>query len=200
MVKFIIYDIDKSIEYFNESSNYNNIKAKNLLGIIYKCNNEKKNICFAIEYFKEAKNYSFSLYNLARIYYFGIDIERDIQKSIDLLKIASEDKFEFANIFLFYIFTYCDDEKIKNENESVLYLDKISDYIGDIFKSDQSVIIKLEQYLKQFDLFKCNDNIKNFVYYLLEGEPYDPKTIEAEIQNPNKKPINDDFYRGFYDN
>ena len=67
-----------------------NIKAKNLLGIIYKCNNEKKNICFAIEYFKEAKNYSFSLYNLARIYYFGIEEERDISKSIDLLINAAK--------------------------------------------------------------------------------------------------------------
>lgn len=43
----------------------------------------EKNITFAIEYFKKAihlNNDHLSIYNLARIYYFGIECEKNIPK------------------------------------------------------------------------------------------------------------------------
>ena len=54
-----LYDINKAIDYFKESSCFNNNCAKNNLGVIYK-NGEKvmKNINHAIEYFEEGSSSS----------------------------------------------------------------------------------------------------------------------------------------------
>ena len=87
---YIEKDIQKAIYYFKEASCLNHSGSKNYLGIIYKNGDGvKKNIVLAIEYFKEAIKISKdipAIYNLSRIYYFGIEIEQNENKAIKLLE------------------------------------------------------------------------------------------------------------------
>ena len=69
------------------------------------------------------------MYNLARIYYFGVGKERKISKSISLLERASNKQLYIADLFLFYIFSYCDDKNFLNENKSQEYQNKYINYI-----------------------------------------------------------------------
>ena len=146
LVKFIIIknipkktlytkkDIKKSIRYFKESSCFNNSWAKNYLGIIYKNGDGvEKNIYIAKIYFKEAikqKDESSSMYNLARIYYFGIEHNRKIKKAISLLEKASNKKLFIADLFLFYIFSNCDDENFLNQKKFQKYQNKCQNNIS----------------------------------------------------------------------
>lgn len=101
-------DIKKSIYYFKESSSFDNSCAKNYLGIIYKNGDgDEKNVYYAKTYFKEAikqKEDPYSMYNLARIYYFGIETKRKISKAILLLEKASKKQLSIAVLFFFLHF------------------------------------------------------------------------------------------------
>ena len=117
-------DIKNSIHYLKECSSLDYHEAKNNLGVIYK--NERKNIFVAILYFNEAINICnspFALFNLSKFYFFGIGVDKDISKSIELLEKAVGNEFYNANIFLFLLHFKSNDEKLINK--SCLYLQKI---------------------------------------------------------------------------
>ena len=91
-----------------QSSSFNDNRAKNNLGVIYKNGDGvMKSIGLASIYFEEAikqTNDCYSMYNLARIIYFEDNHYKSPEKIIKLLKKASKKVF-LAEMFLFYIYT-----------------------------------------------------------------------------------------------
>lgn len=204
--KYLKKDIKKSIHYLKESSSFNNKNAKNLLGIIYKnCDGVERNIANAIIYFNEAiqqGNDSYSMYNLARIYYFGIEEERDISKSIDLLINAAKNHLLLADLFLYYIFSNCNekeyiDQKKKLHPNLLKLLQKF--YLNEFYTMHH----KLHQFFKDYDLYLLKDYIFDANYYLKNGNFYE-NDLKNQIDKLNalnkllRKDIDDDFYEGFY--
>ena len=70
------------------------------------------------------------MYNLARIYYFGIEHKRKISKAISLLKKASYKHLLMADLFLFYIFSNCDDINFLKQKNSHKYKSKCQNHFA----------------------------------------------------------------------
>ena len=102
---YIKKDIRKAIRYYKEGSSFNDQYAKNNLAIIYKNGYKDEiqaNIENAIVYLKEAirqKNDILSMYNLANIYLYDKDHEKNIDEAIELL-FNSSDQFYHSYILL----------------------------------------------------------------------------------------------------
>ncbi|KAK8839610.1 hypothetical protein M9Y10_031974 [Tritrichomonas musculus] len=208
---FVERDIDKAIHHFKEASCFNNAMAKNELGVIYK-NGEgvKKNIYQAIEYFEEAirhENDSNSFYNLIRIYYFGIDIQKDIDKSIEIIEKASE--FNYPEVVILSYFIYlCGDEKSVDKNKAFLYLERIISFsfINNAFKDffinlfDESELINFYiGRLKTYDImYSKNESILNMLYYIID-ESIENNNSSSKNNKKQIQEINHLFYEGFND-
>ncbi|KAK8897368.1 hypothetical protein M9Y10_015312 [Tritrichomonas musculus] len=208
--QYIEKNINKSIHYFKESSCFNSSAAKNFLGVIYKNGDGvEKNIYFAKIYFKEAikeKEEPYSMYNLARIYYFGIEHERKISKAIALLENASNKQLIIADLFLFYIFTICDDKYFRNQKKSFKYYVKFQYHFKQqmsfINFNDYDIFEKLYNYFRDYDLTYYHDYLYDLFCFLMSEKLYEWKMQNDNVHVNNKslrKDINADFYEGFYD-
>ena len=196
--------------------------AKNNLGIIYK-NGEgcKQNIYQAIEYFEEAirqKNDQFSRYNLSRIYYFGIGIDKNIEKSFKLIKENNENNYISQDLFLFYLYLYVDKSLIDQEkvayllDQLSLLLDDINGFLSTKFNENEIDFIfkeRYENFLKNHDLLYVliNDDsyddliCDQFYHFMTEGSFFDLFIQRDSIKKTKfstPRNINNNFYEGFY--
>ena len=145
------------------------------------------------------------MYNLARIYYFGIGQERKISKAISLLEQASKRQLFIADIFLFYIFSNCDNEIFLDLKKSQKCKNKCQNHfshqISCIIFNDHDNIQNLQIFLKDYDLIHYYNFSYDLIYFLLNGKFNDWKTqINDNLQLNNeslRKDINADFYEGF---
>lgn len=164
----------------------------------------------AIEYFEEAikqKNDLYSMYNLARIYYFGIGIKEYRQKSIEILKKASNKLF-IADLFLFLIFSI-EENKVssfyyRNIVQKYYNLDPISIFHQCILMTDydqndinEIIILRLKMFFMEYDLLYSKKQINSDLMYFMKEGKMKPK--KDKNQYPFIKPINEHFYKGFYD-
>ena len=200
--RFVPQNIDDAITFYREGSSFNDNKSKNNLAIIFKNYPKyRRNIYNVIEYLIEGikmKSCPYSSYNLARIYYFGIGVNKNVIESTKLLKKTSEDGFKPADIFLFYIFSF--DESIKNQSESLKYFNKIKRYSGYRFKyaSINQVVSYDLAFIKMFDFI-----VMPFVFIPLDflSYFYDIKNESNNhlIERPYNclKQVNKEFYEGF---
>ena len=148
------------------------------------------------------------MYNLARIYYFGIEHKRKISKSISLLEQASKKQLYIADLFLFYIFSFCDDKNFLNQRKSHQYqffwnilissFSKIN-YFNNVHQNIQNLHI----FLKDYDLIHRKDYMLDLSYFILSGickMPNENSLYNKLINTISlKKDINDSFYEGFND-
>ncbi|KAK8847201.1 hypothetical protein M9Y10_019785 [Tritrichomonas musculus] len=204
--KYIQRDIDKAIHYFKESSCFDNNKAKNNLGIIYKNGDGvEKNIFNAIQYFEEAINKKqdlYAMYNLLRIYYFGIDIDKNSEKSLELIKKLLYKHFDPSLLFLYYINLgndevsyYCSSQLRKEfdlELTLMFGLKQISYKIQTLKFHSSSYF---SSFLKEYDLLYSDkyDYFHDFNAYMETGSFQDNKSNAKKIND-----INELFYEGFY--
>lgn len=179
-------------------SNLNDPIGKNFLGIVHKNGDGvRKNIFNAIEYFNEGiklQDDVISHYNLARIFYFGIDsIPKDVEKSIKLLEEASKRKLMAAKVFLFFIFTFGENEF--RDIEKASKYQRFENLIP-LCESNPELVVKIFNFFKQVDLlFKGDEHFKrNFIYFIENGCKKQYHSI-----NDNKKKLRDidkNFYEG----
>lgn len=164
----------------------------------------EKNVNSAIEYFEEAikgGNVYYSYYNLAKIYYFGLDVDIDIDKSIYLLEKAANNNLIPAIIVLICI---ASDEKIKNNCFQILKNINEASYLlfKHIFnpkKQDKALYESVIQFFNVYDLvYPYSDQMVTDIFELLKlqhkqnADHYEIKT------NSNQLEITDSFYEGFY--
>lgn len=148
-------DRNKSIALLKKNASLSSF-AKNNLGVIYK--NGKlldKSVDKAITLFKEAidlDNDNYSSFNLAKIYYFGINVEKDAKKSIDLLEKTVSRKFLPAIIFLFYIFCCGKEKDLQNDEKASYYLDEIDGVFSIRIYINSTLHRRLHNFLVEYDL------------------------------------------------
>lgn len=199
--KYVQRDFKKAINYFIALSNVNNEKAKNYLGIIYKNGGDgvEKNIVKSVIFLIDAidqKSFSYSMYNLARFYYFDKE-NINTNESIKYLHKASEKGLEFANIFLFYIYTYDKKDammanKYRNQIPSI-----IQDILSEAPHEDEKAFL-FKQFLQEFDLLNHNNDMSYLIEYLLTGN-LNMKDDGIKPNNIEKRKLDQDFYDGFND-
>lgn len=204
--KYVSQDIEASIEHLINASNLNNTFAQNNLGLIYKNGNgNPKNIEKSIYYFRKAiqvNNDPYALYNLAKLYYFGIDIQKDTDTSIDLLKKASEKQLLLANIFLFFIFTNQYDIQKAKHYELIIKKNCNSGKIYNLISSISAdadicnvIYCRLYVFLENYDLRYTIEKTFDFdfCYFMVYGSFY-----KSEKKRPLSKlqDINHEFYAG----
>ena len=202
-------DINKSIFYLTlaaENENNNISKIHFYLGVVYYCNQYiPKDIKKAIHY---------SRFNLAKIFYFGIDVDRNISKSIELLENVSDKNNLPAYLLLFYIYFLSDDENIKNIQKAEFYLNLIMNLCFDIdfymlvfniYHNDDDnnniIIIRFIEFIKEYDLIYLFDDSfeSDFINFLNTGSFHQPEKSTQDMNAKNKREnITEDFYRGFY--
>lgn len=167
--KHIKRDIEKSLSLFKKLSNLNDPRAKNFLAIIYK-NGEgvQKNIFMTIEFLNEGISHQtdvLSHYNLARIFYFGIDsVDIKVDKSIELLEEAFKRGLYAAGFFLFFIFSYGCPE-VRDSSKADFYQDHLMIIL---LNGDFSVLSDdAFTFLKDFDLLlpERDHLLENFFFF-----------------------------------
>lgn len=95
------------------------------------------------------------MYNLSRIYYYGIGIERDISKSIELLEKASKQNFILADFILYFIYILSD--KPENRSKSQYFKAKIKKFfIDDIIDCWYQFILSNEKNDAKFFFSRLN--------------------------------------------
>ncbi|KAK8882069.1 hypothetical protein M9Y10_044709 [Tritrichomonas musculus] len=156
--------VRNSIKNYVSSSNLNNVFAKNNLGVYYFKN---RNIKAAIKLFKEAieiDNDVYSLFNLARIYFYGIGVVPNISKAISLMQIAFDKKFYLAGYFLFVVYLR-GDGAVKNvfkagylKNKILGKFPKSQSWFDDINFDEFHKFVKKYCFLQY--TFKSTKNIK----------------------------------------
>lgn len=208
--RLLPYSFQDIMQYYKEASNCNCCFAQNNLGVIYKIGFKvDKNMYVSIDYFKKSiKNAKddYSIFNLARIYYFG-DYDEDI---IDNLKISSNANFLFADLFLFYIYLFGIKEQMRNEKKAKKYFIKINynyedkrvlEIVNEIYEShknnpkdDHKFASKLGKFFEEYNLIYSlnHSEIDDFIYFYKNGDfkknifdnlPKDPPNEEATDVN-----------------
>lgn len=155
-------DMTKAVKYFKESSSFNDLFAKNNLGVIYKNgygNEIKQSIQNAIIYLNEAVDDPVAMFNLASIYFYYKPIENSIDESIKLLIQSTNKKVHYSNTILSLIFEMkfgCNFDKILQEIKkySKVDPDKLAKEIYFIIK-DQKLDEK-SNFKKKYDLYLAN--------------------------------------------
>lgn len=197
---FVKQNFNKAIRYYNLASLLNDNYSKNNLAVIYKNGyGTHKNIQYAIKLFNEAinqRNDYLSMYNLACLYFFGIDVKEDSKKSIKLLIKSA---FNFP-ISMHVLSLWLVKNKIKITVEEISRLlknfhcrsNRLAKKLVKTIKS-----YRLEEkvvYLDDYNFFKKID-----YFYDYYGNVFISKYIFVEnLENKNrKKPITNDFYKGF---
>ncbi|KAK8843898.1 hypothetical protein M9Y10_024980 [Tritrichomonas musculus] len=199
-------NIEKAIHYYFNGSNHGDQYSKNNLGIIFKYHEYKRN---PIEYFEEAirqKNDSVSMYNLGHIYFYGEKVDKNLDKSIELLIKSSTRNFEPSKILLILVLINklrvknITKETIKKEitkytNES----DQLTKEIYNIYLYNNMNIETIYNYL--YELYKKIDFTYDIDYHPIESTYFFEKR-ERELEQKSKKnkniqQINKHFYEGF---
>ena len=120
------------------------------------------------------------------------------------LEQASKKQLFIANLFLFYIFSNCEDKNFLNQRKSHQYKNickkEFSLEMHFIKINNINSIQKLHDFLKDYDLIHSYDYSYDLFYFLLNGKFYDWKMENNDNTQESKllrKDINDDFYEGF---
>ena len=197
--------IEEAIKYYKEASSFNNSKAKNNLGIIYKNGYKDKvkaRIGDAIIYFKEAirqKNDVVAMYNLAHLYAYNERMDDKINESIELL-IKSSNSFIHSMLLLFLLLIKqfgFDMNTIKNQLDK--YQSSIPDFSSYVSKAMYELDLfdrrKFENYYEKYSKFDFlyNINEKPFPSFDLEFIG----NLEEQPTNTKAKDISNLFYEGF---
>ena len=193
--KYFNRDIKNAISYFNKSSSFSNIYAKNNLGIIYKHgfgNEVQKSTEISFIYFNEAikLNDRISMYNLAHLYIYENLMDEKIDDIIDLLIRSLKLNF--------------------SPSLGLLCLALSKKYKNDIVKINKYIFDKNTGIPRHFQL-KINDFInkcllypsifeKIYEYpemYLITSTIDKRKTNQNQNNNLEKKNLTQSFYDGF---
>ena len=205
---YVQQDIKKAIKSYKEASSFNSTIAKNNLGIIYKNgieNEIKKELGWAIEYFKEAiklSNHPIPLYNLAHLYFYEKPIENSNLESIKLLMTSSK-FYHYPSMFLLCIISIyefgndiTDIIKELNKIEPISY--QLINSIINIFYSnrlDQESILK-----EKYEQYRNIDYIFDYDFYYSDlSKRYDflENGIVIKEEEEIAENINSEFYEGF---
>ncbi|KAK8872225.1 hypothetical protein M9Y10_007990 [Tritrichomonas musculus] len=215
--KYVQRYMEKAISYFKNSSNLNNQYAQNNLGVIYmNGDNVTTSISDAIHYFEMAIKHkfdTFSILNIARIYYFGKNIEINVEKSIKYLESLSLKDNIFAHLFLYFIYTYgngtFDYKKSsiylnkKNVRNIVINLKNIIKRKSYSSNSEQIFRQRLETFFREFDFVYSMKfhNFNVFRNFMISGSELYIKPMNYVNDNPQKesklKELKEEFYNGF---
>ena len=182
--------------------------AKNGIGI-------KKNIETSIEYFNEgcACNDEYAYFNLSRIYYFGLNVNKNLTNFYNLIEKISNVSFFLGDLFLFYV--NCGSFSNNNMEIAKKYLNCILNN-KDVFKHIKKILSdmyyipimrsllyeRLENFLREYDLLHSYRTTINFDFesYILTGkfkDYFEEEEYDDDELYTNRKNINEQFYEGF---
>ena len=183
-------------------------RHSNNLGIIYKNgieNEIKKELGWAIEYFKEAiryGDYPIPMYNLAHLYFYENPIENSNKESIKLL-ITSSNKNHYPSKFLLCIVSIY--EFGNNINTIIQELNKIEPISCQLINSICNIIysngLDQESILKEkYDQYRNIDYVFDFDFFYSEHLSmidFLANGILIKEEKDISEKINSEFYEGF---
>lgn len=193
-------DNEKAIHYYKLASSFDFQYAKHNLAIIYKNkfdDDDKKNIWFSIELFKEAirqKNDILSKYNLAKLYIFKRPIKDSFDEAIKLLLSSCDDFKHSFELLAFALLLKYDFDGCKIENE-ILNNPSYKNYSDSILKT-----------IKKNNLYDNLTFLKKYIFYSEIDIIYDYKLgldlVAVNEKNENLFQIHlmnitKEFYEGF---
>ena len=118
-------------------------------------------------------NIWYALYNLSRIYYFGEGVEKNVNQSINYLKIAADKGLKPAILFLSFIFWHEDQTNLYTEIDHIML-----------------------EFFRQYDLVGTDFFLDEFIYFIKYGNLMSNKRFEVADQD-KRRPIDSFFRDGF---